>query len=854
MFTNAVFCSVVFRKSLVRWGLLVLLLTSVIPLTALAQDSLTESYTSPDGRLSFNYPAGWQVDDSEPEIYLITNMPGPSLVPGKVEMLLFTTPAVDEIMLNWGFDSSMGPDLVGNLVSSLLGEGIWGSDTETITFSDGREAFLYPRVGQDGQPLWMLAFADADSGAVLLMFLSALESEVANHQPLLRAIAETIQYTPPEDLPDGEVIWQAQYDLEPDPTRFTAIGGTGLGPDGTLYITDGPVGMHVFNAGGDYQGVLNPFRGESFMPALADVVVAGDGTLWAVSALSRTVYHIDPQGNLLATYENPRRADVDSPRAQIDVCGADLCVYYSEPDRQYVQVVDTSGTVLREFPSAISSDMGQLSLAMDVGPDGHLYFMNLLGQAWVLDTQGNLVRDYGMVMMAANTIALAVAPDGTIFFAADWGGVWYLDADGNVLGRLGQLPLDGYEGEVGVYFRPGGLEILPDGDVILVDAIADYGVISRMRFYAAEFGVAAAPDTASGEPSSGISSLPQVPASEPAATPAQGIPALTETFTTPDGRLAFDYPAGWAVIEDENGTIALSNNEAALLARNYGPDDVLIMFSWFSLNDPGTGFAPTTSLDAQGIAGELSMTFEAMSADADFGDPQPMTISGRPAAQFNGTVMGMQFDVVVLDLGADMFAFSSMSTVAESAGAFDDVFMAVLESARTPLAAEAGDDLGAAETPIEVAPASADLTATFVSEDRRLSFNYPSDWGLSSVTSMAFLSNDPDALQYFNYGPEDVEVTVFWTEFEESQYLSMGEMAVIMSGAPEDVQPEVLTLNGRSAARVEYINDYGELQVAYMFDIGSGMAVDLEIIGQAEAVVQYEPIAIQIAESVTYTP
>jgi sugar lactone lactonase YvrE len=225
----------------------------------------------------------------------------------------------------------------------------------------------------------------------------------------------------------------------------------GEGPrwhDGRLWFSDGPAGR-VYSAGetGDVAVEVEIARasGLGWLP---------DGTLVVSALFDAEVYHVDPQGNVAATYDLSHlawstndlvvtpdgRAYVDlyqlnasemagqigllDPAGGVRVVATDLAVPNGLgflPDGSTLVVSETNGSRILEFPTAPDGSLGTPSVFADLGahrhPDG--LCVDAQGGVWVgcYDT-GEFLR-----VIAGGTVTHRVAIDPGWAIAPALGGV-----------------------------------------------------------------------------------------------------------------------------------------------------------------------------------------------------------------------------------------------------------------------------------------------------------------------------------------------------------------------------------------------------------------------------------------------
>jgi hypothetical protein len=196
----------------VRWLLLALVLT-VLPLSSglLAQEALTETFTTADGAFTFAHPDGWFVEDSgEAGLYLANSADAiDSVFSGAPEsgvlVVIFAPAAADLQGAPDGITAASSPEEVATLLQAdLLGDlnpadGDELSDVTQVILNDRRAYRFDGFAGAQGVTIAVLAH---DTGeAVSIMIAYSVPEDFAAFEPTLLAIAETMQSQPPSETP-----------------------------------------------------------------------------------------------------------------------------------------------------------------------------------------------------------------------------------------------------------------------------------------------------------------------------------------------------------------------------------------------------------------------------------------------------------------------------------------------------------------------------------------------------------------------------------------------------------------------------------------------------------------------------
>ncbi len=204
-------------------GVLVLALLLVAPLTALAQDPLTEQYVSPNGSLTLSYPAGWALEEDS-GLVAITNDPNAfdadSLPPGAVGIIVIE-PSVVGFLVSGSPNLSMA-DILATLAYDLSGGEL------------ALESFAPEPVTINDQPALRLDFTFSMSSAVLLALDQGADDTVIvvalaspggldAFEETILAIAASVEYTAPwHAMFQGHTDWVNGVAFSPDGTRLAS--------------------------------------------------------------------------------------------------------------------------------------------------------------------------------------------------------------------------------------------------------------------------------------------------------------------------------------------------------------------------------------------------------------------------------------------------------------------------------------------------------------------------------------------------------------------------------------------------------------------------------------------------------
>lgn len=162
---------------------------------------LTESFTSGDGTVSFQYPSGWQVTEFIRQISIATSpeaVEATSPTPGQfaARMLLGPIAAVS------GLTTESTPvEVVNNFMSVVGGQdGTTFNPTSEITVGS-RPAARVDGSAADGQGV--LIAVNMGDGIYNIVSATSAPGELAQFEPTLLAILESVTYSEPAVTPEA---------------------------------------------------------------------------------------------------------------------------------------------------------------------------------------------------------------------------------------------------------------------------------------------------------------------------------------------------------------------------------------------------------------------------------------------------------------------------------------------------------------------------------------------------------------------------------------------------------------------------------------------------------------------------
>jgi len=468
-------------------------------------DDLTETYTSYDGSLSFNYPAGWIAWGYGSDYGYIANSEGAhniinhneQLTSGQVVISIHGIPYAgpEEVVTLEEIADSMqagyGTNPLGNqydITVELIQDPTILSDLNAV-----ESTFVRQGRGVTEEVLSMTRL-NGETG-IFEITMTAPPGETAQYHDLLLSIVATAQYTPPQAgglvIPgggpaavagSGDVLWKQERLWGSEADNFRGVASLSVSADDLIYVAE-EVGVRVLDKDGNLLRTVTNTEINHF----DDVEVAEDGSLWVVNSYANAAYHLDAQGNLLAQLgkqgtEPGQFADTSPTQIELGPDG-NLYIANSRAGEHgpagSIIVYGQNGEFIREFPTDTNpNDMAVLFgfVQLAIAPDGTIYAGDLYTPAiYAFALDGTLLKDNIGAQTVMGILNIAVGNDGSIYAAASFmdSVIYKFDASGNLISQ--------YNITGDVLFIA-GLGVLSDNSVIVsgISSRQDASVVLRL--------------------------------------------------------------------------------------------------------------------------------------------------------------------------------------------------------------------------------------------------------------------------------------------------------------------------------------------------------------------------------------
>ena len=456
--------------------------------SALAQDPLDVTYISPDGRLTFSYPAGWELQHDAGG-YLLANDPtsfdAPSLVDGQIVVgfILFPSnvPTSDmdfqevlkQAVIQQGFQNNEGAEPTALVYGVATGAEITLQIQDTMIMTHAMVPF--------------------DEFKVMSFTYITTPHDHELRRNLALDILATIKYddnaTPLTHVSDeGSVVWQVEVERA-SRAPLSEVRGLAVGPDDTIYIASGYAGVTVVNPSGqitDSFEVVTPTYNDAI--EVSSIAVASDGTLWIADSGNSWIVHVDKTGKLLGTVgelgmEEGQFWTSGPTSLQIGPSGN---LYAADFFVNKIVVFSPYGEWLYDVALADPYDL------FTVAPDEELYMINtfLPNPIVVLGEDGTVIQEiqnpFGTPYLD-NPAAIVFASDGTFWVTLpSESAIVHVDPSGKMIGKFGRAQIARDESfEQGEFSATAlsnlrGIGILSNGDLVVGDMNDRYAQVVRV--------------------------------------------------------------------------------------------------------------------------------------------------------------------------------------------------------------------------------------------------------------------------------------------------------------------------------------------------------------------------------------
>lgn len=457
------------------------------PPNVAAQDPLTQSFTTSDGRLTVDYPETWGATELLGVLLcndadLLENFDFETL-PDDTFLLYILAGRIDELL-------SLSGDATFEDVLEYAQEDAETSFVEYVgpkveEFGGHR---AYRTIGRTRGEEAVYMYIDWGDGNILVVVVIANHDVIQNYGKTIEAVVMSAQYDapapPPQPVEAGSVIWQDMESYDYD--DYAPIGAIAVGADDTIYVAGYFSGINVYNP----DGVLDRVIGESSLSNrwggyAEDLAVASDGTLWVVDA-DQHVTHIRDNGAILSEWgelgvDSGEFGEYSPSEIEVALDGRIITLDRQDDEDFYtvarIQIWDEDGTLLDEYAPKPSGPDSSLTGYADIemGPDGMLYIAADY-DLWRMDLDTGemtpvsfdpVLLDYAYIQ------AFAINAAGEFIVASSSGVFYLLDANGGYISQFGQeQPYSDSEAPAfteGEFYSPQGIAVLSNGQVVVSD-------------------------------------------------------------------------------------------------------------------------------------------------------------------------------------------------------------------------------------------------------------------------------------------------------------------------------------------------------------------------------------------------
>jgi sugar lactone lactonase YvrE len=596
--------SVMLRKILVFVFVLL-----CVPVLALAQEDLTQTYTSDDGSLTLRYPAGWTAAGFGPVIIAandesLLDAPGFDNIPSGSVFAFVTFGPWNEINeSNEIQPGSSAMEVVELFINDpdapelLFGPEPLFSDMDgayAIGTQNGTDLLVAILVIDDTSGIFMIGgTAAGEMDTQRDTFIAMANSITAEGSGGGEAVAaDSAPSIGPGAAPttDATVVWHTQQPWSFE--GFGSLGPVAVAADGTIYVADGSNGVHMLDASGNVTGTISSDN----LGDIIDIAIAPDGTLWGADRNAGLIFSFDATGAMLSSFgqrgDGPGQFSGQSPEF-FDI-GPDGSIYVFDAPGGVgrFQVFDTQGNLLNEIPTDPNGlDRMSLSVNFAIGPDGAIFASDVIGGIMVYAPGGELaIEVFGAPDLEfVRPNGIDVASNGNVYVVSGEG-LRVVNLLGEPITQFGMrqpLTTDGSAMPPqmpGEFSQVGGIGVAPNGDAIIADTNSAHSQVIRISVG----GGSAAPETASadaatqGEPTPTATGdapvvVPTMATEEPIAVPTQA-PADAPAASGPPP-VTGTAPVVWQQIREIGTAEGMFGGLGSLAV---GPDDTIYVADGFN--------------------------------------------------------------------------------------------------------------------------------------------------------------------------------------------------------------------------------------------------------------------------------
>lgn len=314
----------------------------------------------------------------------------------------------------------------------------------------------------------------------------------------------------------------------------------------------------------------------------------------------------------------------------------------------------------------------------------------------------------------------------------------------------------------------------------------------------------------------------------------------TESFTSSDHRVSFNYPSDWSTDESFPGLIQIGNDPSTFERIMNDTEDPLPDGSILTLI-----FTPSlTQMLFEGEQPEsLQQVWEMYQAQAEEDDtttisePADISLGDHAALKISITSSTEEGVLIIIDFDGEYVIVSSRSPLGQFAD-YELLVEALLESLTYSIP----------EGPI-----------SFISENETLTLDYPGDWMALELMGTVAVSNDPLLLSRDSESPIEsglVMIFIFRPEVREfaAENLTdaVTQYAALTFEGEQLSEPAETTVGEHAAVRVDYQTELSEGYLLVV-DFG-GQYMYIQVQTAIDELENQEEMVLPILESIQYTP